>query len=476
MNKIFASILFVLISLTGFSQTVSEPYKLWPKSNFRPPQDTTIAPERLGELRYKASDGNYYKCISLTGLRWEVFGVGVGGGDVSGTGTTGYLPKWTGASTLGSSIIYEGSGTIMIGTTTPGYLLEVNGVMRGVDEIRLRNPSLSNQAPVIAFADDNIVVLDKQGFSARTGSHLAIAGDNSITGGNYINGRLFKRAGTSVVNTPFSVVGIGRPDSYPFNYLADIASIGAVFDQGTWTSGVGLTFNTSIGGDISGGAGIAERMRIHSDGNVSINSTTNSGYKLDVNGNVRANSGYYVTEQDSTATPGGGLIYREGSTGKYKITGGGLVTTGAQTWDGVKTFTSSPRIPDASHVFATNLSVLGGDGTNHAVAKLNKGVLSQVLNEVVTKSATYTVGTNDEMTHLVDATSAAVTINIPPAATVGAGWSRTFIKVDGGSNTVTLDCDGSELINSSGTYALASQWKYVKIVSTGSNYVVTGNN
>jgi hypothetical protein len=46
-------------------------------------------------------------------------------GGVSGSGTTNYIPKFTGANSLGNSVIYDASGSIGIGTTTPQTILEV---------------------------------------------------------------------------------------------------------------------------------------------------------------------------------------------------------------------------------------------------------------------------------------------------------------------------------------------------------------
>ena len=42
-----------------------------------------------------------------------------------GSGTTNYLPKFTGTTTLGNSAIYESAGSIGIGTTSPSYKVDV---------------------------------------------------------------------------------------------------------------------------------------------------------------------------------------------------------------------------------------------------------------------------------------------------------------------------------------------------------------
>jgi hypothetical protein len=46
---------------------------------------------------------------------------------VTGTGTTDYVPLWTGATTLGNSVIAEKGSSIGIGTPTPATTLDVNG-------------------------------------------------------------------------------------------------------------------------------------------------------------------------------------------------------------------------------------------------------------------------------------------------------------------------------------------------------------
>ncbi|MHC4543414.1 MAG: hypothetical protein ACYTDW_01680 [Planctomycetota bacterium] len=49
------------------------------------------------------------------------------GGGIGGSGTRNNIPKFTGSTTLGNSVIYETSGYIGIGTTNPRGKLDVNG-------------------------------------------------------------------------------------------------------------------------------------------------------------------------------------------------------------------------------------------------------------------------------------------------------------------------------------------------------------
>ena len=50
------------------------------------------------------------------------------GSGLSGSGTTNYIPKFTGTSSIGNSLIYDNGTNVLIGTTTDaGYKLQVNG-------------------------------------------------------------------------------------------------------------------------------------------------------------------------------------------------------------------------------------------------------------------------------------------------------------------------------------------------------------
>ena len=58
---------------------------------------------------------------------WNAIASGAGGA-VTGSGTTNYVPKFTGATVVGNSSIFnDASGNVGIGTSSPGAKLEVNG-------------------------------------------------------------------------------------------------------------------------------------------------------------------------------------------------------------------------------------------------------------------------------------------------------------------------------------------------------------
>ena len=65
-----------------------------------------------------------------------------GTSSIVGTGTTNYLPKFTGASTIGNSVIQEASSNIGIGVS-PSYKLDVNGATQFRDDIRFSTTNSS---------------------------------------------------------------------------------------------------------------------------------------------------------------------------------------------------------------------------------------------------------------------------------------------------------------------------------------------
>ena len=92
------------------------------------------------------------------------------------------------------------------------------------------------------------------------------------------------------------------------------------------------------------------------------------------------------------------------------------------------------------------------------------------------KTSAYTIA--DDYSIPCNATSAAFTVTLPQA--IGCP-GRIYIikKIDASGNAVTVQGSGSEPIDASNTYALASQWKYVVVQSTGSAttgwYIIGGN-
>ena len=73
--------------------------------------------------------GNSGKFLTTDGstLSW---GTPSGGGGITGSGTTNYIPKWTSGSALGNSLVFDDGTNVGIGTATPGHKLDVSGLIR----------------------------------------------------------------------------------------------------------------------------------------------------------------------------------------------------------------------------------------------------------------------------------------------------------------------------------------------------------
>jgi hypothetical protein len=178
-----------------------------------------------GYINFSQTTGNALGAINGGDLTWR------GNAVVTGAGTTNYLPKFTGASTVGNSQIFDNGTSVGINTATPGGVFVLDVTARDtVYNTRLYQPS------TLTTSYNSLLI---SGAMTSAIAYFGIGG--SATG-----------------NTSFrdSVV-IGSQSSHP------------------------LVFNTAD----------AERMEIFTDGNVSIsNSPSNAGFKLDVNGTGRFSS------------------------------------------------------------------------------------------------------------------------------------------------------------------------------------------
>lgn len=159
------------------------------------------------------SAGTSGQILSSTGTGTAWIAAPSGGGTLSGSGTTNYVSKWTGSTSLGNSIIFDNGTNVGIGTTSPS------------DKLHVR-------------------VSDTQGY-------IRIGGSNGPG-----NSRVFIAAegDTSYMDS------YGNNTHKPFSINANPLIFGI--------------------------------------GNVLINTTTNSSYRLDVNGTIRA-SGDIIAYSDA---------------------------------------------------------------------------------------------------------------------------------------------------------------------------------
>lgn len=109
--------------------------------------------------------------------------------------------------------------------------------------------------------------------------------------------------------------------------------------------------------------------------------------------------------------------------------------------------------------------------TGTAVKVLPKNVFYETVNSTTVNISIESVVGYTPGLVLVDATSANRTISLPAAASYK--WIRWSVKkIDGSTNTVTIDPNGSETIDGAANYVLSAQYSTVTFISDGSAWYI----
>lgn len=200
-------------------------------------------------------------------------------GTISGTGNTGYLPKWASASTQNDSNIFQsGTGSqanIGIGTDNLQYQFTVN----------------QNTLTASGAVTPNIIMR----LIGATGSQTRVVIDSTQQNA-YYSGR--RSQGT--INAPTAVeagnvlVGLHAAGHNGSTYTNNnaIIELSADTNGGTWTQTSTPTMFT-VRTTLSGGTGTTERLRINASGNVGL-STTTPEMRLHVAGSAKIDNDLYV--------------------------------------------------------------------------------------------------------------------------------------------------------------------------------------
>jgi hypothetical protein len=217
---------------------------------------------------------------------------------VTGTGTTNYLPKFTGASTIGNSVIQESSSNIGIGGS-PSTKLHSFGTIRS---------SNAGNTIYTSIANDGV-------YSTATDLYLSASSTKSMY--FYTNNAqkmLLNSSGNLGLGVTPSAWGGGRKALQvgSATSLFDDASGSAILSANAYYDGTLYKYLVGAGASYyiqslgihywynapSGTAGNAitftQAMTLFSTGNLAIATTTDSGYKLDVNGTGRINGSLQV--------------------------------------------------------------------------------------------------------------------------------------------------------------------------------------
>ncbi|MCL4391818.1 hypothetical protein M1413_00595, partial [Patescibacteria group bacterium] len=310
-------------------------------------------------------------------------------GNVGGTGTSGYIPKWTSTSTIANSGIYQSGSNIGIGTTAPGALLDVEGTykLNGTTGQLFGSSIISVGASGGDYSGGGLVQ-----FASPGGTNLAInytaTGNARYTQTIATNGSMqwTNNAGNTVFySNSGGNVGIGTttPTTAGLVVATNVSSIGIDVNNNR-IQNVGTPINAADAAtksyvDSAFAMATSTQYWTLSGSNLYPNSTaynigigtTNPSYKLTVSSAATGTSPLVLTRFGS----GPGAWFGNNSDNSYSLilqNGSGVTTVGINSaassyFNGgnVGIGTSSPTT--AGLVVATNVSSVGIDVQNNRI-------------------------------------------------------------------------------------------------------------
>jgi hypothetical protein len=194
---------------------------------------------------------------------------------VTGSGTTDYIPIWTSSSALGNSIIYQTGGDVGVGTTTPGYSLDVNG-------------------------------------SINTGAAYKIGGSTVLA----------QPGGSSAMNTALGYSALVKNTSGTANTASGDGALGSNTKGGSNTAtGYQALYNNTTGG--ANTASGANALYANATGNNNVATGYQALYNNTASGNTAtgANALYANTTGNSNVATGYEALYRN-TTGSFNLASG----------------------------------------------------------------------------------------------------------------------------------------------------------
>ncbi len=297
---------------------------------------------------------------------------------VTGTGTTNYLPKFTGASTIGNSVVYDNGSFVGINTTTNGGILSINGTD---PLIGFQNSGSTKwQVGLENTASDRFVWYNNAGAAYRmiltTSGNLGLGvtptnGTGDVKHIEISSGGRFVAAGNN------GEVGTNYYYDSTYKYITTNAVTRLEMNGGVFR------FYNAPSGTAGNAISFTQAMTLFANGNLAVGITTDAGYKLDVNGTGRFSGALIV--QNSSDTYGFTLAQSNAlnagwgqwadTSGNYKLSryGGGSYSSPALTISlaGAATFSSS--------VTAATESNFTGTSVNTRILVTASGVANTVL-------------------------------------------------------------------------------------------------
>jgi len=235
---------------------------------------------------------------------------------LGGTGATGYIPIWTNATTLADSLLFQKSGLIGMGTTSPGAALDILGkatVLRGTSSGAggigvLGNASAPTGLSAGVYGETSSNTTNAAGVNgvakASTGQTVGVWGLSASTSGTGVlgNGAQYGVVGTAANDEPNSSGVLGEANAVTTTF-AVYGVQGVTSNSAKGSSGVSGSANASTG-LVDGVSGYTSSSTTYAAGV--------SGYAGSSTGQVYGVSGSTNSTADGAAGVNG---YAGGSTG-----------------------------------------------------------------------------------------------------------------------------------------------------------------
>jgi hypothetical protein len=274
---------------------------------------------------------------------------------ITGSGTTDYIPLWTNASNLTSSVIFQGSGhEIGIGTSNPVTPLEVTGN----NSISIVDVTQTGSSGGSAVSGD-VTATSGHGYGV-TGSTASPAGTGVVGVNTATTGNAVGTAGSSSSSTGVGVLGVAAGTT------ASSVGVG-VIGENLNTSGIGYGVVGNSSSPV--GVGLNGNATSTTGANFGVFGQSSSTSGTGVSGAALATTGFAVgVAGDSDSTSGVGVVgtATAGTGSAFGVKGVTASSTGVGVYGiadsdtganlGVEGIASSP---DAAGVQGTNNSPTG---------------------------------------------------------------------------------------------------------------------
>jgi hypothetical protein len=284
---------------------------------------------------------------ALSSTDWTTFN-----GKVGGSGTTNYVPKWTGSTALGNSQIFDNGTNVGIGISSPTNALQIDKGNATASYLQFTAGTTTGQTAT----DGLIFGIDASGNAVLNNQdNLPIIFSTNNAERMRIQANSFIGIGTSSSSYALQITGLGTDLLY-INRSGNYVKFGGM---GSGTAYMhAFEGNFAIGNVFSGGnllffSGNNERGRFTSNGRLLIGTTTESTYELDVVGDISSTLDANIN--GLTVGKGGGSIATNTAVGFEAInatnTGGFNVAIG---YRALKAYTGDSNVAIGTNALTAN--------------------------------------------------------------------------------------------------------------------------